>query len=285
MSVTPGFIRALDELVRTDLQGLRDTYFRWLLLSTGVVVLGVLLEGPELIWEIYGLRKSRQSSISELETPIRERRTPKWIILLSLLGWLFVSVGVAGEGAFEALVSNADGLLQTFNNTLLSDISNRASKAEITALAFESQIADANRQVAEANRIAEGEKLARVKLELRVAPRRLTPLQITELAEALKSFGGSSLSIDVTAASGFEGTNLANDILAVLSKAHITNQGNQRLMDSFFGNVILKEGKNRIREANIIAKFLVKVGLSPVPVQTDTSQDDNELRIRIGSKP
>jgi hypothetical protein len=56
-------------------------------------------------------------------------------------------------------------------------------------------------------------------------------------------------------------------------------------MDSFFGNVILKEGKNRIREANIIAKFLVKVGLSPVPVQTDSSQDDNELRIRIGSKP
>ena len=93
------------------------------------------------------------------------------------------------------------------------------------------------------------------------------------------------MSLDITAASGLEGTNLANDMLAALTKAHIATQGNQRLMDLFFGNVILKAGKNRVSEAGIIASFLIQAGLSHVPAQIEPSQDDNELRIRIGSKP
>src|ERR1700680_2778361 len=106
MSVTPDFIRALDELVRRDLQELRDSYFTWLLISTGIVIIGVLLEGPELVWEVNEIfRQRRLSKNTELGASIPEPRTPSWIMLMALIGWLLVSLGVAGEGIFEGFVS------------------------------------------------------------------------------------------------------------------------------------------------------------------------------------
>jgi hypothetical protein len=194
-----------------------------------------------------------------------------WIGRGKILAGFLVAIGVAGE------------FLGDFIENPLIKRRDDAQQAQIAQLGKDA--AEANARAAEANRVAEEEKLARLKLEAKIAPRRLTLAQIAKLAELLKPFGGSSLSMDVTAASGLEGTNLADDMLVALNNAHITAQGNQRLMDLFFGNVILKAGKTRTKEANIIANFLIEIGLSPTPAQVEPSQDDNELRIRIGSKP
>jgi hypothetical protein len=209
---------------------------------------------------------------SELEALLA--RIDVWLLIFGII----VVIGVAGESFF--------GIRHWWNSRKLQKIQEQESDAlhaEIARLGKET--ADANARAAEANRIAEEERLARLKLEEKIAPRRLTSAEISKLARLLEPFAGSSLSIHVTAASGLEGTNLANDILAALNRAHIATKGNQRLMDSFFGNVILKAGQNRRKEADIIAGFLIETGLSPKPVQLEQSQDENELRIQIGSKP
>jgi hypothetical protein len=226
MSVPPDFIRGLDELVRTDLQKLRDSYFYWLLISTGVVILGVLLEGPELVWEVREVSRQRiLPQNTELPSPIPERRTPAWIISISLAGWLLVSLGVAGEGIFEGYVSAADGLLQTFNNTLLSDTSDRASNAEITAKAFESQIADANARAAVAAQTAEAEKLARVKLEKQIQPRTINQSDRERLGEELRKFASALKGRKVKMASQIgdaEGMLFSLEILDILTRAGIS---------------------------------------------------------------
>jgi hypothetical protein len=121
MYALPEVIRHLDELTRADLQNLRDSYFFWLLISSGVVALGVVLEGPEIVHETVGIIRRFSGA---------ERKTPSWITWLALVGWLFVVFGLAGEGIAEALVSQADGLIQTFNDILLTDAQLEITRAE-----------------------------------------------------------------------------------------------------------------------------------------------------------
>ncbi len=55
--------------------------------------------------------------------------------------------------------------------------------------------AEANARAAEANKIAEGERLARVKIEEKLAPRSITREQIAGLSERLKPYAGISIDI------------------------------------------------------------------------------------------
>jgi hypothetical protein len=55
--------------------------------------------------------------------------------------------------------------------------------------------AEANARAAEANKIAEGERLARVKIEERLAPRSITQKQIDGLSKRLKPYSGISIDI------------------------------------------------------------------------------------------
>jgi hypothetical protein len=62
----------------------------------------------------------------------------------------------------------------------------RDEKAEQRSQAMELQLSDANLRASEANRIAEGEKLARIKLEEKIRPRTLSPEQAAAMLAILK---------------------------------------------------------------------------------------------------
>src|SRR5580700_5207639 len=110
MYVSHQTLRHLDELARADLQALRDSYFEWLLIATWAVLIGVAMEGPEVAKDLMdGFERSRGRE---------EKRHPLWVSILSSVGWLLIVGGIVGEGIFEAMVSSADGSLQTFNDIL-----------------------------------------------------------------------------------------------------------------------------------------------------------------------
>jgi hypothetical protein len=108
----------------------RDWYFDWLLISTALVVVGLFMEGPEVVHAATSIFRNRQDP------------TPRWIAFLALLGWILVVLGVAGEGIAEGYVSWAEGTLQTYNDILLSDATKEA------AFALE-RAANANKRAAE----------------------------------------------------------------------------------------------------------------------------------------
>ena len=125
---SPGsaILQAVDIAIRQDLQNNRDTWFSWLLISAAVVVIGVVLEGPELGYETLNIARRRC---------LRKRllRTPDWGKLVALLGWCLVVFGVAGEVVAERFTSMADGNLQTFNDILLADARKEAGNAKNSA--------------------------------------------------------------------------------------------------------------------------------------------------------
>jgi hypothetical protein len=231
----PELAGKIDDLMKADLQLWRDWCFHWLLISTGLVIVGVTLEGPELVYGTIAIvrRKSRRSE------PVEPHRLPDWAAILGLLGWLLVVVGVAGEYVADPMVSKADGNILTLNDILLrnankdagyartfaiesaiaahdaKDESDKAKTSASNALAlangarseadsFERDIVSAKTQAAEAEshladalqRAANAEReTARIKGEL--ADRELTAGQIESIADRLNGYSGREY--DVTA--------------------------------------------------------------------------------------
>jgi hypothetical protein len=126
-----------------------------------MVIIGVALEGPELVHGTISIIRRKFGRVDSA----KQHHLPDWIALLGLFGWFLVVLGVAGEYVTDAMVSKADGNIQTFNDIMLTGARKdtalafeRAAHAETTARGFEAQIAEsaarvktAEAQVASAN--------------------------------------------------------------------------------------------------------------------------------------
>jgi hypothetical protein len=143
---------------------------------------------------------------------------------------LLVAVGVAGEFLGDFM---ADPIRKRRDEARQADIvrlSNDAetarkdsaklrldiSKSDERAAHANERIALAEQHAAEANRIAEGERLARVKIEEKIAPRRLSAEQIRTVADKLRRFTGQRLNFFATAGDA-EAIGIADDILKALN--------------------------------------------------------------------
>jgi hypothetical protein len=100
----------------------------------------------------------------------------------------------------------------------------------------DARIAEAQRGAAEANRAAESERLERQRLEVLVAPRRLTRDQQKKIADRLKGFSGHSVTVSTYSNDG-ESIAIATEIIAALKTGGITvtdERGNSLSSGSWF---------------------------------------------------
>lgn len=94
----------------------------------------------------------------------------------------------------------------------------RSAEASAKAEGFRRDIAMANERAAEANRKAESERLARLQLELRLAPRTLSDDQKTRLIAFLAPFRGIRTEI-VLFGDSYEIQTIGNAIIECLQEA------------------------------------------------------------------
>jgi hypothetical protein len=112
-------VKGLDDAIQLDLQSLSNRYFSWLVVSCVIVVVGVALEGPEVLDEMW--------------PEVFRIFSGRWMKKVGLLGWLLVVLGVTGEVFFEALHHRVEGQMQMFDQTLLWDAQVHAGDAENSA--------------------------------------------------------------------------------------------------------------------------------------------------------
>lgn len=198
MSVLPELGRTIDELIRRDLQNLSDSSFRWLLISSGVVAVGVMLGGPEIVQEVRAVLRPAPNS---------KHQTPSYISLLALLGWILVIAGLVGEGIAEALVFKIDGLVQTFNEISLSEAekqSGRATERASIALLEQERLRSEN-----------------LRLEALIQPRSLSLDQQRAIGLALRPFKGRKLVIAVASLNDPESYDFGQQLLASVNAAKV----------------------------------------------------------------
>lgn len=124
MALPAETLRLLAE--KTSSQVLRDRYFGWLLICTGAVAIGVIMEEVgELDFKKRGILLAVKLARFQIEIPAY--RLKAWLRRIVRAGWLLVVVGVIGEGLFEGFVSREDGHLQSIDGSLLSVAQQQAS--------------------------------------------------------------------------------------------------------------------------------------------------------------
>ena len=127
--VDPAIVNTLEDRTRDDFQNLSHTFFACVLVSAGVVAVGVAMEGPEIFHDLWP-RLFQWFTRRSAEKLKKFERTVKKI---GAIGWVLVAIGVAGEGVFELLQNRVEGQLQTFNDILLKDARLTAARAQVQA--------------------------------------------------------------------------------------------------------------------------------------------------------
>jgi len=220
ISVSPEAVNSLDNAIRNDLQKFSHSLYVWVLVSAFIVAIGVALEGPELLHEMW----PRLFTCFTLGSVPRLRKFKSVIKKVGFWGWLLVVVGVAGEGIFEMLQNRAEGQLQAFNEILLADAQRMSASAKERAGEADERAADANERAGQAEERA-------AKLLAGIQPRRLSPDQEKDIANALKPYAGKTVSI-ATYRQDAEAMILALQIAEALDKAKITVQNRLGTFDA-----------------------------------------------------
>lgn len=137
------------ERSRNGWQVIRDHNFSKLLTMTKLVAAGVLLEGPELVHELSNaIRRWRGKDVAD--------HPPSWITFIGIVGWILVSIGVAGEFWVDNKVNFDDGNIQSINIQLLRDANSSALAASGAAGEAEDSATKATSSASDALTLAQG---------------------------------------------------------------------------------------------------------------------------------
>lgn len=198
----PDLVAKLAQCATHDFAGPRDLWFGRLARFTTAVFVGLVLELPELRYELKLIAREwipyfRYRILSPRERNVQAAKVAAFI------GWILIVVGVGGERYAEVKVKDLDASIQE-----CSDV----------------KVAVALLQASEANEKAEYEALSRAEIEAKVAWRSLTPTEKNEIALALRRFGKLAVAV------GYEGTDaesssFASDIVDALAATRTLKVG------------------------------------------------------------
>jgi hypothetical protein len=116
---------ALESPARKALENKAQSDFFWLLVATAFVAIGIAFEYPEVKHEFIEWLRSRKKPWLIEPVPMSRNRVPLW----SLVGFIIVTAGVAGEGVYEGLLGINDTKLRK-----MDEVSLAADELQITQL-------------------------------------------------------------------------------------------------------------------------------------------------------
>jgi len=175
-------IESLDQVdLKSRITDLGDSAARWRTRKwwiTGMAaILGVLIGGLLLGLEV----------LENTDADLRDFAQEKLSLLQSQASDLAIAEAKRGSAEANALAQESEAIVAS------ADAASREAVAKVADA--EARIAEANRAASEANAIAEKERIARLELELRLAPRVLTDEQRGQIVTRLSQFGALSAQV------------------------------------------------------------------------------------------
>jgi hypothetical protein len=151
--VSPEFSNALNAMMRKDLDSWSTFWFWALIVSTAAVVVGIFAELPEVWAEVVRPTWNWIENFWNLRIKVEDfdgwgKVCPelrvfaptdlgsgwkRFIGATALLGWIFVAVGVAGEGIAEYFVNDAETNLRAFDQAVLTETQQSSNSAAVAA--------------------------------------------------------------------------------------------------------------------------------------------------------
>ncbi len=279
---------ALEEAIKA-LEKSLDSLGVLLAVWTALVVVGLIVEFAEDLREL----------ITE--------RPFKWRLLRTMVGGLLITIGVAGELFIQFRASKVETELRTDSHEVEALLNKQAADANKEAAdarneagnaikqaaqatrdaavarrdaeSFQLEIAKANERAAEANKKTEEERLARLKIEESLAPRRISAEQTARLARDLKRLNGQKVNLFFI--SGDPETAVFVDLLGSALKTAGLKVEIQpgMILGAVKPGISFQIGKNRFADANILANALIDAGLAEKPIPADKIPETDQTRV------
>jgi hypothetical protein len=177
-------------------------------ISTLILIAGAVIEEWSKLKQI-GLLTAK---VLAFRSTAFERCVLKKLVTHSI-GAILVVVGIVGELVFETRTFIVEDKEATAANLEIGKLEVRARELEQGNLKLQTQVADANERASKAE-----ERAAELLGEIQ--PRRLSPDQEKDIADALKSYAGKTVGV-ATYTQDAEAMLLANQIANALGKAKI----------------------------------------------------------------
>lgn len=251
---------------KVELRNLRDLYFGCLLVCTGLVGIGLLMEAAEIWYDVRETIGHKSREHTYWLTPSidrKEYKTPDFVKLLSAVGCVLIVLGVIGEGVFEGFVSKYDGALATLNDTV---------------------IAQTQKETAQLLKNAEELKAENLKLEAILQPRRLSSQQKELLHRAFAEFTTNRIFVGCVNG-GAEANDFAQDFLEAFNGPGHLNCS-QIVAPGFSPpSVQVEAGADRQHDADTLVKALVRIGIDKATIVRRTNAQHDLLALTIGPKP
>lgn len=247
----------------------------WLALWTLAVVIGLLVE--------YGF---------DLPNNIRHK---EWHIIA---GAILITLGVAGELYVEARASIVETNLRGLSDSITGELNRQTADAERQVEVARKDAATANERAANANERASKNELTvqqlkadNLKLEERLAPRRVSSEQAKKLCSGIHVTGRPKLNI-----LSIFGTNEADDFAEDIGRALAGCEFGFDVTDSksvmiFPVPTPLRIGfaPNRKHDADMINAAMLNAKIATKPIELlptpDAAQYPEALRLFVGPKP
>ncbi len=208
-----------------------------------------------------------------------------WIDRGRTLSFALVAVGVVGEFLVDRVAGPIIKRRDEAQRAEIARLNKEAGDARKDASEAVERAAKLEREAAELNRKAEEERLARVKIEERLAPRVISGAQEAKLLAALKPLSGKHVSVFFVTGQP-ETERFARALAASLTKAglNVQIQPGMRFGGMTESGISLAVGKNRMPDASILAEALVGAELATKPIPAEESKDDEFLQIIVAPK-
>lgn len=205
----------IPDQIRLTLEGESAKWFRGVWISGIVVALGCCLEVWEITFDLRNWRRHRKGAELLRDNP------GSWKYPLAALGLFLVVGGIVGETVFEVLASNADAAIRSHESDVISAADTSAATANGKAVDAEGRLGPLEKEAAQLNKDAEGERLARVQVEAGIAWRRLTDKQKIDIGKRLRDHHVSQVTSVWFLSGDAEGSNFAADIAEMLRDANL----------------------------------------------------------------
>lgn len=232
------------------------------------------------------------ASKNDLETLLG--RFEFWLLIFGV----FVVIGVAGESVFgirtwwnTRKLHEVERQLDQVRQAEIAEMNRQAGEAFERAGNAEENVAGANERAAkaeqsaaEANRATEQERIARLKIESQIAPRRISGAQEEAMKKLLK-LGDPRISLFVTTGNP-EVADFASDLERVFKNAGLTVTVSHGVI---FGGTVrgitATVAQNRITDIEIVANALRAAGLIKEPLEVSSDGvAPGTLQLKIAPK-
>jgi len=203
-------------------------------------------------------------------------------------------IAVATQGAAQAQerAGKAEENLAAANERAANALQH-AAEAQKTAESFRRDIAQANERSAEANRVAEQERLARIKIEEKLSGWRLEPESQMRLTKALTPFSGVAFDLAVNPTE-YRFMETLDEILLNAGwqrqqpQANITILMNHKASINYSSGITVEFALDRVKDfgppADALIKGLIAEGIPATGNAFRQGGDPSAIHVVIGSR-